>query len=74
MQEKKSPALPTSVLQRWTNLVAELAEHDAKLGMLIAAAVMSPEIGRSASKLTELKGEAKDLVGKIQGHIDLWAQ
>ena len=74
MQEKKSPALPTSVLQRWTNLVAELGELDAKVGMLIAADVMSPEIGRAPSKLTELKGEAKDLVGKIQGHIDLWAQ
>ena len=41
--------------------------------MLIAADVMSPEIGRSSSKVTGVKGEAKDLVG-IQGHIDLWAQ
>ena len=31
MQEKKSPDLPTSVLQRWTNLVAELGELDAKV-------------------------------------------
>ena len=74
MQEKESPPLPTSVLERWTNMVAELGELDAKVGMLITADVMSPEIGRSSSKLTELKGEVKDLVGKIQGHIDLWAQ
>ena len=55
-----------------TNLVAELGELDAKVDMLLAADVCTPEVGNCSAKMKELSGEGKALLAKVRGHIELW--
>ena len=71
-EEAKPPPLPEKHQNRFDSLVAELGEFDARAAMLKAGAVQTPEFAHVNTKWKELSTEAKDLLGKIDSHIELW--